>query len=172
MRKGKVLLAAVAIALLLALSSVNVFADGNVVWEGWSQAERNRRILDYAVSDLGKNVTLSCKRWVQETVVFLASQKHVWLPLNSSPDYTWEYDPHQHAISMSMPIESAQPGNVVQMHITSTNLPHTAIVYAVSSSGLTFIESNWNWDTTVRLRTITFSNFKAQVTGYTVYPIH
>ena len=174
-RKGKVLLVAMAIASLLALSSVKTFADGNVVWEGWSQAERNRRILDYAWQDLGKNVGLNCKQWVQSKVLPLASQQHVVLPANSSPDYTWADDPHQHAIPMSMPIESAQPGNLVQMHLKSTNQPHTAIVYAINSSAVTFIESNWFQDSspnTVHVRTIGISDFKASVTGYTVYPIH
>ena len=175
MRTGKVLLAAAAIASLLALSSVNVFADGNVQWAVMSQAQRNQEILLRAWRDLGKDVRKNCKEWVQLLVLPDASSGHVALPANSSPDYTWADDPHQHAISMSMPIESAQPGNVVQMHLKSTNQPHTAIVYAINSSAVTFIESNWFKDSspnTVHVRTIGISDFKASVTGYTVYPIH
>ena len=172
MRTGKVLLAAAAIASLLALSSVNVFADGNVQWAVMSQAQRNQEIVWRAWQDIGKSGG-ECKEWVQNKVA-QASYGHVWLPLNNpSPDYYWVYDPHQHAIWMSMSIESAQPGNVIQMHLKSTNGPHTAIVYAVNSSGMTLIESNfWNHDGIVHVRTVSFSDFKTQVSAYTVYPIH
>lgn len=171
MIRAKVLL--LTIASLLIFSNANVFADGNAVWETWTQSERNRRIIDWAGFYVGQYGG-QCKTWIQLTVVPNASQGHVMLPQNNPApyDYYWQYDPHQHAISMSMPIESAQPGNVVQMHLRSTNGPHTAIVWSIDSLGVVFIESNYNYDGMVRIRPkISFAAFKGQVTGYTVYSI-
>ena len=173
MKRAKVLL--LAVASLLVLSSATVFANGNVWWEWLSQTQRNQQIVNFAWQYVGWYGG-TCKVWVAN-MVNQASQGHVTLPPNNygSSDYYWQYDPYGHAISMSIPIESAQSGNVVQMHLRSTNGPHTAIIYAINSSSITFIESNWFQDSnpnTVHVRTVSISDFKAQVSGYTVYPIH
>lgn len=162
---------------LVVLMTVGMFtagqirANGNVWWENsLNQTQRNQAIVSAAWPYIGQHGG-QCKEWVQN-VVWVASRNHVWLPLNAAApnDYYWQYDYNYHAVGMNMPIENVKPGYIIQMRMR-TGIPHTAIVYAVGSTGLAFIESNWFKDEMVHVRTINFSTFRSEVANYTVYYI-
>lgn len=168
------------LASLLMLSSANVFANGNVWWESLSQSQRNQQIINGARLDLGKTFDSwngQCKVWVQNMVYYLSvSQKHVWLPPNASPPFYWQIDPYEHAASLIKPIEYASPGEIVQMMLKPAyGELHTAIVESndyYTTGKITFIESNWpNGSYSVKRRTITFAQFRDQVSYYTIYQI-
>ena len=58
----------------------------------------------------------------------------------------WGFDANVGGQYSSMPIEWAQPGDIVQMRIKTASggiTPHTAIIYAINSTGVRFIDSNY-----------------------------
>ena len=159
-----------------AADAPSAHAYGTNWWHSLSQQQRNQRIVDYANRDVGKWGG-QCKAWVQGRVVFDASGGHVWLPLNQPPpnDWMWYNDANGHAVGMSMPIENVQVGMIIQMKLKSGS-PHTAIIAGKSSTGVTFIDSNWstNNDEIVRVHSMTFSQFYGMLQSpgsYSVYYI-
>lgn len=88
----------------------------------------------------------------------------------------WQYDPSGQVIGMSMPLQNVSVGQIVQMRLVS-GYPHTAIVYGKTSSGVVFVESNWDStplvdsDAYVRTRSVTYAQFYAQVSAFSVYDI-
>ena len=180
-------IAVFAITVVALFAAVNVNAHGSNSWHNMAQWQRNQKIIQEGLKDKGK-VTDTCKRWVQLTVVKNASNGHVFLPPNnSSPnDWYWGYDSNSHAIGMSIPIQYAQPGWIVQMRLKYKDKygrikvnPHTAIIKSKNSSGVTFLHSNWVSKNKVSEDPIPYSKFKAYADGgmlaftgsYTVYYI-
>jgi hypothetical protein len=69
-------------------------------------------------------------------------------------------------------ISSSWMGNLVQMQLTSTGGPHTAVVLWKSLYGLVIRESNWNLDYQVNsARYLTFDEFNDMVDCYSIYYI-
>ncbi|MFH1187761.1 MAG: hypothetical protein V1688_02765 [bacterium] len=151
----------------LVLLVISMFAINSAYagWHEWSQNSRNQAILNEAYRDINKPVGLCCKDWAKR-VVKNASNRLVALPATTDcyPYYYWK--PSKDVLSRSGRIESAVPGEIVQMY-TIYNHPHTAIVYGISKSGVTFIESNWcsNNCQIVKTRYIDFAAFYKQVRG-------
>jgi hypothetical protein len=94
--------------------------------------------------------------------------------------YYWDQsDPNFAYVTGSSTLAGAVPGNIIQMRIRMTNgsyTPHTAIV-EVNNPGtqsITFIESNYNGDSIVKRRQVTYSAFMSglqQSNYFTVYSI-
>lgn len=140
-------------------------------WHNKTQAQRNQAIRARAYQQNNQLVGLSCKNWVK-AVVLAASTDITLPPTCPSPnDYYWQA--HQYVVGRSGLIQYAQPGEIVQMRLSGGG-PHTAIVYAISASSVTFIESNWdntpndNSDAYARMRTVSFTTFYNQVSQYTI----
>lgn len=152
---------------------VSVFympTDAVAGWHEWSQIERNQAIVDRASQDNNSYVGQNCKEWAR-TVVYSASGGAVTIP-STHPDLYYWY-PDNNVVGRSGLIQYAQPGEIIQMKLKS-GIEHTAIVLAVSPSGITFIESNWysqNWPNYVFTRYVTFTDFYNQVSAYSIYYI-
>lgn len=142
-------------------------------WRALTQSARNQAIVDRTFQDLGKNVGIECKPWAQR-VVSQASTNVATLGLTvTSPTnqtlnpWGWGLEqPHAYTVGVSTGIQNVQPGWIVQMRVPLSGggiTPHTAIVLGRSSTEISWIESNWRHDTTVRIRTQTFDEFLAQV---------
>ena len=169
-------------ALLLIVGIISsAWADtpwsSSLPWHLKTQFARNVAITSVASGYIGQWTGKSCKNWVRDTIIS-ASGSHVVIPpnLDAPYDYMWQYDSSGHTSGTNMPIANVLPGYVVQMHLTS-GWPHTAIVLGVTSSTITFIESNWDStpgidsDAYVRTRSITHAQFYSGVTSYSVYVI-
>ena len=172
MRRGKVLLAVAAIASLLVLPSAKTFADGNVVWTGLTIQQKKTAIINNALSYAIGSFGGECKVWVQNVVY--AASNHVLLPQNNPApyDYYWQTDYHYHvAPQWGRTIENVERGDMVQMHLTN-GYPHTIIILYndVVSGTIKFRESNVPLGSgKVNERIQTYAQFKAAVTGYTIY---
>lgn len=139
-------------------------------WHSLTQVQRNQAILVRAYQDNGVWVKKNCKEWAS-AVVASASGGATTLPLTDPSDWYWAASSYVEGRSALLQV--AQPGELVQMKLVSGG-PHTAIVYSITSSQVTFIESNWCKPATcltVNLRTITFATFYSQVSNYTLYKI-
>ena len=177
---GKYVIAALCFTLLTAGKS---YAG----WHDTTQADRNQRIVNQAQHDLGL-VGGACKIWAYD-VVRVASNLAggpavpVFLPAtdNNSNGYAWLNDGTGYEVSSgALAPSSMVPGMIIQMRIhtaSNTYAPHTTIVLSnsVGTQQLTFIESNYNGDYTVKIRTTTHAAFLASIeptSHYTVYTIH
>lgn len=140
-------------------------------WHNRSQNERNQAIILRAYQDNGNYVAQNCKQWAN-TVVLSASESCMSLPTTAAPPNDWYWNANQFVEGRSGLIEYAKPGEIVQMKLTSGG-PHTAIIYNLTSTHVTFIESNWCTPpcNIVNTRTLTFSTFYGQVSNYTIYRI-
>lgn len=136
-------------------------------WHTLSQSTRNQAIINQTYQYDNTYVGLNCKLWARK-IVYDASGKLVTIPSTSSNLYTWK--PDNNVVGRSGLIQYAQPGEIVQMLLKS-GIEHTAIVLAVSPTGITFIESNWNGDEIVHTRFVTFTKFKQQVSSFSIYYI-
>lgn len=143
-------------------------------WHNLMQSQRNAHIIARAQQDVGVNVQQSCKEWVR-TVVLNASGNTVTIPPNSSNDTRWQS--HSYCRRYAPPVSMAnfRVGYIIQMRWRNQNgvsNPHTAIILSRTSSGMDWIESNWQGDQTVRIRHVSFSQFNQAVgSNYSVYKI-
>ena len=153
--------------ILMFLISFFTTADAMAGWHSWSQSTRNQAIVDETYQYNNTYVGESCKEWAR-TVLYGASNGAVTIPSTAAALYYWYSS--SNVVGRSGLIEYAQPGEVVQMKLNS-GIEHTAIVLAVSPSGVTFIESNWGGDEYVHVRYVTFTNFYNQVDQFTIYYI-
>ncbi len=151
--------------MIVAFSFVsNSYANGTNWWHNLSQYSRNQLIVDKGAKYLGQNLgnpNGQCKYWIQNFVVNLASGNHVYLPSNAlyPNDYYWNNDPNGHAVGMSIPLQYAEVGWIVQFRIAGKYYPHTAIIAGKSPDGVTFLDSNWLLDTTVRTHFVSYTDF-------------
>jgi len=158
------------------MSALTVDAASMVTsWHGLSQGERNIRIMVCAMGDLGDNVNLECKEWVRD-VVRRASGGKVIIPSTKPNQYQWYSHPHVQSYSRGCPPPGVAPGRVIQMvwhNQSNSNVsPHTAIVTNVTNTGMTWVESNWSGDRTVRIRNVSYLEFQRCVGNeYTLYRI-
>lgn len=134
-------------------------------WRSLTQAERDLLVLQRAKKDREVSVGKNCKLWVQQNVVPQASFGVASVPTTADGGYGWywEYGPYAERIFTT--IRGVRPGWIVQMRIPSasgTPGPHTSIVYAVNSSGVWWIESNFFGDGTVHLRFQSYDDFLAK----------
>ena len=163
---------AVAIASCLVFATA-AFAAARVGWHGLTQTERNTRIVERAMEDLGDNTGMSCKVWVQN-VVNDASDGAVYPPQNLN-DYTWRSHPYVHRYPHPFPNSGFRKGQIIQMRWhqeNGTTTPHTAIVVSKTSTGMTWIECNWSAPNVVSTRTVSFSTFLTKTRGlFNVYEI-
>lgn len=155
------------LVILFFIVSFSVSANAYASWHSWSQAVRNQAIVDETYQDNNTYVGESCKEWAR-TVVYNASSGSVTIPSTASALYYW--NTNSNVVGRSGLVQYAQPGEIVQMKLNS-GIEHTAIVLAVSPSGVTFIESNWGGDEYVHTRYVTFTNFYNQVNKFTIYYI-
>jgi hypothetical protein len=152
-------------------------------WSALQQTQRDQAILTealkYPEGAWGgvnyKGEPNECKGWVQK-VVYDASRKLVSLPLNQpAPNYEfWQNSTRVSGFCASP--QMFQPGWIIQMRYYSQTTGallsgHTAIVINVTSTGINFIECNWQKDNRVyRRKTVSFADFLKQTKGYyTVY---
>lgn len=63
----------------------------------------------------------------------------------------------------------ARPGDFVQIRRRSTGKPHSAIVYSVTSSGITFFEANTDSRNTVMRNYYTWSQLSSRNSGMSLY---
>ncbi len=163
-------------------------ADPAMPWPGYTQAERNRLILNRAGQDLGRRVYRNCKEWAYD-VVASASGGVVYLPTTTSGGlgYTWNYSSDVAGYDTCKPLEQAQEGEIVQMNWKLSYIspvtgqywtPHTAIVFGKDSSGVMFIESSWyeNGVVSTPPRYVSFNTFYSKtfidyVYKYAIYRI-
>ncbi len=155
-------------------------------WHAASQPQRNAWILQWAYQDNGY-VGLNCKQWPQQRVVPQASGGAVSVPPTAPDANGWYWAPAPYVVQVPLPyqIAWAQPGWIVQMRIVGTKgvvIPHTAIVANVAITGynsqtgaaigtVTFIDSNWYNDNTVRVHSMSFAQFNASLESqhFTLY---
>lgn len=168
-RKLSVVAAVIACLAIVATATATVIG-----WHGLSQSQRNSRIINRAMGDLGDDMNMQCKEWVR-LVVREASDGEVVIPSTRSNNYQWYSHPYVQAMLMPYPINAVQPGQIIQMRWTNNGntVPHTAIVLSRTSSGMTWIDCNWlNNDETVRTHYMTYNYFNTHVGyNYTVYEI-
>ncbi|MCK9345112.1 MAG: hypothetical protein M0P64_03260 [Candidatus Pacebacteria bacterium] len=153
-------------------------------WHELAQSDRNQRIVAQAQHDLYL-VGGECKVWAYDVVRVASNQaggSGVPVPLpatdNGGYGYAWLYSSNVFSYGALNPSQMV-PGMIVQMRVRYANGtygPHTAIVFANSASAhqLTFIESNYQGDYTVRMRNVYWTDFTASVeptSHYTVYTI-
>lgn len=142
------------------------------VWHSqFTQAQRNYYLVMTAQSQLN-TYGGQCKDWVAKIVYWTCG---VQLPQNASGPAPWYWQvPAVSYIGTGSPIV---PGCIIQMQVpnkyTGVLGPHTAIVTAVTSDGLDFIDSNWQGDGIVRRHFVKYSDFNrwTQSRYYTVYTI-
>lgn len=166
-------------------------------WDSTTQTDRNNRILAQARYELGM-VAGQCKTFASEVVRIASNQAnglygfHHDIYTRSLPEtapfngesqvaYYWLSDPFSIGASGSASaLSGLVPGNIIQMRIRMVNgsyTPHTAIV-EVNNPGaqtMTFIESNYNGDSTVKRRQTTYGTFMnslQQSNYFTIYTIH
>ena len=142
-------------------------------WHDLTQAQRNQAILSRAYQDNGQYVGLDCKQWVK-AVVAAASDNCVLFPLRANGPYDWYWNIEPYINGRLGLIQSAVPGEIIRMIIKSNGGPHVAIVAGITSTQITFIESNWCNSAackTVSTRTMAFSVFYDQVSDYAIYRI-
>jgi hypothetical protein len=147
-------------------------------WKNRGQANRNIDILTRAYKDNGKNVGIQCKPWVQK-VVSEASRGVVAVPTTTDSATGWKWNSSKYVKSLGSDINSAMPGDIVQMNIKGKDGvpgPHTAIVSARILSTIWWIDSNYVGTNIVGVHDQTVAKFLSSVTidgvqKYTVYRI-
>ncbi len=168
-------------------------ANAQDVWATLTQADRNARIITQAQHDyllVGGN----CKVWTIDVVRVASSVANNWNGVSralpgtaswqgvASSAYWWDNSDGQNNMrfvtgTSAQNLATVVPGSIIQMRIHMSGggyTPHTAIVEVNSGGSLTFLESNYNGDYTVRRRTLTYTQFLASLensTYYTVYQI-
>jgi len=163
------LIAPVLVCLTLVATATAAIAG----WHGLSQSQRNNHIVTRASRDLGRNVGVECKEWVRNVV---RGVSNVNIPSNAN-NYTWSTVSSNHCVRMlkPFPISWVQRGQIIQMEWRSrsgTIYPHTATVLSNNGTTMTWIDSNWLGDTTVRTHEVSVRNFELRVgTNYNVYEI-
>ncbi len=143
-----------------------------VLWHDLTQTQRNQAILTRAYQNNGQFVNRNCKQWASD-VVASASGNCTTLPITATDPNDWYWNAGQYVSGRSALISTAVPGEIIQMRLIPSG-PHTAIVYSINSTQVTFIESNWCKPATcntVNLRTLSFTTFYGQVSNYTIYKI-
>lgn len=143
-------------------------------WRGMSQALRNWAIFWRANQDLSvsspSHQGFNCKEWVRK-VVLDATHNVVTVPSTKDNNYQWNSSPN---VEVRANIYSVGPGDIIQMNRKTG--PHTAIVYSIDGTTVTWIDSNWNLDNTVTMHSETIAHFLSAVTSggvqmYTAYRI-
>lgn len=149
-----------------------VVADSASWWHGLSQSSRDNKILSAALSHVGENTGLQCKEWVRD-VVKEASQNTVTIPATKPNKYQWYSHPYVYGIPQPSPVQWATPGSIIQMKWTAPNgtvTPHTAVVKSHTSSGVYWVDCNWDYDTTVKVHFVSYTSFANAVgSSYTIY---
>jgi hypothetical protein len=147
-------------------------------WRGLGQSGRNQVILDRAARDINQPVGVQCKPWVQR-VVTDASRGAATVPTTAPDPAGWYWQPNAYAIRYYGSISAVRPGWIVQMNLRKadgTISPHTAIVVGVSTSGIFWIESNYDskHPNTVYTRFQTFADFERQtyINGQARYSLY
>ena len=156
-------------------------------WHSMTQAERNQKIVERAVKDMGKNTKLLCGDWV-EKIVFDVSKTH-YGPVLVSFDGSKYPNINKDKASTnlvcitgdgSFPIEKAQAGWIVwyynkrdmssitnqinsKVGVTKANhvkvTSHVMIIKSVSATGIEVIDCNAVGPTTVGTCHISFRKF-------------
>jgi hypothetical protein len=130
--------------------------------------------MNRAQEDLGDDVNMQCKEWVRE-VVSDASSGDVIIPATRSNGYRWYSHPYVQSYSQGCPPPGVGPGRIIQMVWHNQNgsvFPHTAIILSTTSSGMTWIDCNWQGDERVRTHYVSYVQFQTSVgTEYTLYRI-
>ncbi len=164
------------VVFILALFGVVLSATGASMatsWHGLSQSQRNARILNVALDQVGDDTGMECKAWVQD-VVDEASNGAVYPPRNQN-DYTWRSSSDVYRMQQPFPIEWAEPGDIIQMRWANRNgstTPHTAILVSKSSSRMRWVDCNWVEEDTVGTHYVTYADFyRAVGSNYNVYQI-
>lgn len=131
-----------AVLIIVAVSSP-VSAKPSRAWDLASQKDRNAYIVELALKQVGLQYPSTSKEWVKE-IVFSASQfglpqsRAIVLPETKSNGYAWKDTPYVYTKKQSQLIKAALPGQIVQMQWKGAE--HTAIVGAVSSKTVTFLD--------------------------------
>ncbi|MEA3463661.1 MAG: hypothetical protein U9R14_01105 [Patescibacteria group bacterium] len=137
-------------------------------WHDLTQSQRNQAIVDEAESWTTGDYGSTCKEWAR-TVVKNASDDVVNISSNSG-NCEWGY--HADIEEKNVDISSSWSGDLIQMQLTSTSGPHTAVILSKHLYGLIIRESNWNLDYKVNsARYITYDDFDDMVDCYTIYYI-
>lgn len=141
-----------------------------VGWHDLTQAQRNQAIVNEANSWSNGSSGGQCKAWIQSYVVWEASGREVLIPTNNG-SCSWNESPN--AIGRSALIDWVNPGEIIQMKLSSAygGGPHTLIVTSNNGSSVTVKESNWcagNCEQ-VGSRTLTYQQFYDMVDCYSVY---
>lgn len=176
---------AIAISLLLASSLIASPLTSFQCWSCMTDQQRNDLILNRARSEIGINYANTsygtCKKWAIKAVQDVGGPMLPFNFTNSSADPTYYnarwYD-SQHIViwqgayycPASFMYHGIVPGNIVQMRLGTSGI-HTAIIESVSSTSMTWIDCNWQFDSVVRRHTVSLSWWAGSVTAWTVYQI-
>jgi hypothetical protein len=167
-------LMAVFVGLIMGMASPAAHASNATWWHALSQSSRNSKILNKGLGEVGDTTGLQCKEWVRE-IVKDASLNTVTIPSTKPNMYQWYPHPDVDGIPQPSPITWAAPGSIIQMKWTTPNgnvTPHTAIVKSHTSSGMYWVDCNWNFDTKVIVHFVAYSTFADRVgSSYTIYYI-
>ncbi len=140
-------------------------------WHRLDQGTRNILIVGRGMQDIGKVVGIVCKKWVQR-VVKEASKSVVAVPgtTEDSLGCTWYSSPDVKS-DIFKTIRRAQFGDIIQIKWRTPNrqplppissgdfwTPHTAIISRVTSSGVTWLDSNYVGINTVGEHIVKFEN--------------
>lgn len=162
------------VAVVVGLIVGTAVASNSSWWHGLSQSSRDNKILSKGLSHVGENTGLQCKEWVRD-VVQEASLDSVTIPATKPNLYQWYSHPYVYGIPQPSPIMWAGPGSIIQMKWTAPNgtvTPHTAIVKNHTSTGMNWVDCNWNGDTKVKVHFVSYTSFANAVgSSYTIYKI-
>ena len=142
-------------------------------WSSLSQVQRNQAIITRGLQQIGQVTGQQCKEWAR-TVVLGASQGNVVLPPTRANGWQWYSNSHVRLVAQNVCPANLLPGHIVQLR-QGNGLPHTAMVYAISQTGMTWLDANWvNYNNpvgTVALHVVTWTQFYQMTNRYSFYEI-
>lgn len=156
--------------------------DAATPWHQLSQSTRNLLVIARGRQDLGDNVGVQCKPWVQD-VVREASSGATTVPSNTEGGVGCAWVSGSGSSSyigrtFYRYIKDVKPGEIIQMKITTPEYqediggfwtPHTAIVTAVTSTYMKWLDSNYVAKKTVGEHKMTFNEWFNRVICYNIY---
>lgn len=161
-------------------------AAAAVDWNSLSAMAKRQWLLETAYNDYvarqGRTTTYNCKTWAQY-IVQKASNYVASLPSTSMPSICPKSDGYAFCsgrVTKILQNQSASytyflPGRVLQMWYDGTYKPHTAFIFASSSSGMSWLDCNFvggAGNGIVGIHYISWADFYRKVPAYTLYEVY
>ena len=146
-------------------------------WNSLSALSKRQLILQTGCAENGSKQAPNCKAWAQH-IVSAASGGAASLPATCPSASGYYLCPLNH-VTQILQNQSASytyfiPGRVIQMWYGGVNMPHTAFIYASSSSGMSWLDCNFvggAGNGYVGIHYISWANFYKNVPAYTLYEV-